>query len=764
MADRDLKLKNLTSIHHTHLNSGRRQQTANQKPGNGSMRVLFGAIATTRGLRLKWARNYSRARRESAADDYIIGCRRPVVFALVLRCTPSQPNCAMSATEQNSIQHIANQATSLKQFYDLFLEFVSSSLSGIGAVAWNSSPNGLSPIAQFQSDPSQPIKMGVSESKHNALLQQAIASPDPLVIRSGPTDANAGAADDSNPTVLMAKIRRGDALDLIELFIPGGLSEETNISRLRELALMCREVEATRPNAAQGQPTATPPAQTETSESSIVITTNQMDQYVHVLHQSLDPADTAKKIVNETRRVLDCDRVTMLKVVGSRVRAVAISGQPSVNRRSNTVSLLEKAARKIIATRQTFWFPTDQPQPPQIENPLREYLATSATRSLVVHPVFDSAEQDLAHPDKRQRRRPPEKKLIGGIVIEHCKEQWNPETVAPVVDMACRHAADAWRNSWQHHNLFAYPVWHWLGKSKVLASAKNLPKTLLAIGGLTLFMLAMLLVQTDFRMTCDGLLIPESRRNVFANITGIVREVFVDHGQKVEKDQPLVRMENIELAQQIGTAEGKSEELTALISSVRTSMSQARGENDAPRTENIAALEAQLKSVERELELLRDKAQRLTITSPIAGSVVTYDVNDILKDRPVQRVDTLMEVADLAGNWQLELNLPDRKIGHVLRAYEENDRKPLDVEFILAADPGETFKGKLIEIGETTEMLPESGQHLKLKVEVEKQSLSIKQLRSGVDAYIYCGKVSLGYAIFHPVKEFVQTKVLFPFF
>ena len=284
-------------------------------------------------------------------------------------------------------------------------------------------------------------------------------------------------------------------------------------------------------------------------------------------------------------------------------------------------------------------------------------------------------------------------------------------------------------------------------------------------------MLAMLLIQIDFRMTCDGVLIPESRRNVFANISGVVREVFVDHGQKVEKDQPLVRMENIELDQQISTAAGKSEELTALISSVRTSMSETRGENEAPRTENIAALEAQLKSVERELTLLKDKAKRLTITSPIEGSVVTYDVNDILRDRPVQRVDALMEVADLEGNWQLELDLPDRKIGHVLRAFEENDRKPLDVEFILAADPGETLKGKLIEVGQTTEMLPERGQHLRLKVEVEKQSLSIKQLRSGVayiycgvDAYIYCGKCSLGYAIFHPVKEFVQTKVLFPFF
>ena len=382
----------------------------------------------------------------------------------------------MSTTEQNSIQHIADQATSLKQFYDLFLEFVSSSLNGIGAVAWNSSQNGVAPIAQYQSDPTQPIKMGVSESKHTALLQQAIASSDPLVIRSGLSDTGDRPADDSMPTVLMAKIKRGDVFDLIELFIAGGLSEDTNISRLRELALMCREAEATRPTAAPGQPIATPPAIAEPSQSSIVITTDQMDQYVHVLHQSLDPADTAKKIANETRRVLDCDRVTMLKVVGSRVRAVAISGQPSVNRRSNAVSLLEKAARKIIATRQPFWFPTDQPQPPQIENPLREYLATSATRSLVLHPVFDSVEQDFAHPDKRQRRRPPEKKLIGGIVIEHCKEQWNPDTVAPVVDMACRHAADAWRNSWQHHNLFAYPVWHWLGKSKVLTSAKNLPK------------------------------------------------------------------------------------------------------------------------------------------------------------------------------------------------------------------------------------------------------------------------------------------------
>ena len=382
---------------------------------------------------------------------------------------------------------------------------------------------------------------------------------------------------------------------------------------------------------------------------------------------------------------------------------------------------------------------------------------------MIVYPIFDSVEKDLTHPDQRDPRRRVEKKLIGGIVIEHCKEQWSRDAVSGAIEMVSRHSADAYRNSWQHHNLFAYPLWYWLGKSRVLTTARNLPKTLAAVAGLTLLTLALIFVPADFRMTCEGTLLPEARRNVFANTSGVVKEVLVDHGEPVEKDQPLVRLENIDLSQQIQTAKGKSEELTAMIRSARTALSDRRNQ-DQSRDENITALEAQLKSVGRELKLLREKEKRLTVVSPIQGSVVTYDVRDILKDRPVERVEALMEVADLSGSWQLELNLPDRKIGHVIQAFEKNDGEPLEVEFILAAKPGETLKGKLIEIGKSTEMLPEKGQHLKLKVAIEDQTLDIKQLRSGVNAYIDCGECSLGYSWFHPVLEFLQTKVLFPFF
>ena len=74
-----------------------------------------------------------------------------------------------------------------------------------------------------------------------------------------------------------------------------------------------------------------------------------------------------------------------------------------------------------------------------------------------------------------------------------------------------------------------------------------------------------------------------------------------------------------------------------MIRSARTALSDRRNQ-DQSRDENITALEAQLKSVEREIKLLSEKEKRLTIVSPIQGSVVTYDVRDILKDRPVERV------------------------------------------------------------------------------------------------------------------------------
>ena len=160
----------------------------------------------------------------------------------------------MAATEHNSIQQIADEAKTLRQFYERYLALVCSSLNGIGAVAWDCSSPQFAPIAQVKGSEDKPIRMNVSETRHSDLLRQAITSTDPLVVRPDEKDVN----ETDHLTILIAKIKRGGTTDLIELFIPGGLAEETNVSRLRELAAM--NLQASNTRSMQSAPQAPGPA------------------------------------------------------------------------------------------------------------------------------------------------------------------------------------------------------------------------------------------------------------------------------------------------------------------------------------------------------------------------------------------------------------------------------------------------------------------------------------------------------------------------
>ena len=664
----------------------------------------------------------------------------------------------MPAIEQHHLQKIADQSRSLAEFYQQFLENLCQELDGEAAVVWSCSGRPFQPIAQYQSNQDRPISMPMSEQKHMAMLEQAVDGTAPAVVRG-------------KPTILMSKLRRGKTSDLIELFLRSDVSEEQIAQRLRDLALICQaaagitEGEATPSNQLKNPSTRLQTdvvAGSSSSERKFDISSAQLDEFAHVLHQSLDPRETANKIANETRRILDCDRVTVFKVTGKRVYAIAISGQPNVNRRSNAVARLERLAGRVLPTKQAFWYPTSQAQPPQIEKRLNAYLAESATRSMVIHPVFDTPKLIDKKPGDREQVK---QRLIGGIAIEQCDRQWNADALTAPIEMLNRHSSDAFRNAYQHRQLFAYPLWHWLGKSKIMFAARHISKTITALLLLTVLGLVMALVQTEFRMTCQGHLMPVTHRHVFANIDGVIEEVFVGHGDSVDEGDSLLKIQNLELDQQIQSAFGKIEELEEVITAARSSMSDRSTRSDQrQQQQNVSVLKAQLENAKRELELFQQKSKRLTVNSPIAGQVVTYGVRDMLRERPIARVESLLEVADLDGQWTLELHLSDRKIGHVLQAFQDNDCQPLEVEFILAADPERTYRGLLSEVSHTTEMMPEMGQVMRFKVPIEDPDFDLKQIRSGVSAYVRCGQRSVGYAWFHSVWEFVQSKVLFPLF
>lgn len=662
-------------------------------------------------------------------------------------------------TTQDSIRQLAANSTDPDSFYQQFLPLVAQQTNALAGIAWNCSAQPFIPICQTRSSTYDKLDIGLSESKHVSLLQQAVeqASEQSLsiLVRQDPDTKSGESEPNENPVIVLSVVRRGDSVELVEMFYPVGLDLNVYQQMAKSLDQYCRTAAQCKLNTPSTKTLASFSKEPTQPPGPLKFSSAQIGDYVHQIHSSLDPKETANQIANETRRILDCDRVTVFDFRGGQAKATAISGQPSVNNRSNTIYLLRKLVRKVLPTRKDFWYPAENDLPPEIDKHLQAYLEIAATRSLIVVPVFDRSPSNQEEPNAV----PVRDRVIGGLVIEHCGEQWERCHMERAVETACRHGADAYRNSYNHRQLLFYPVWKWLGKSKVVIAARNLPKTILVAIGLLALGLLLGFYPTDFKVACDGVLIPSERQKVFVPIDGNVASIWVTHGSKVTKGQPLVTLVNNDLENQATELDGRIVDLQSKIESTETLLLSPNTQEQELGEQNLSAQKAQLKSLKRQQDLLNRKLESLEISSPIDGQVVTWNIEERLKERPVSHGDELMEVVNSDGSWQVELEAPDRTVGHIQKAIVENDGEPLVVEFILAADPSKKFKGKLVEIGKATRITPETGPTVSLKIEIEDQvELDIRQIKSSVSANVICRKTSLGYSLFHGVTEFFQKQ------
>ena len=178
-----------------------------------------------------------------------------------------------------------------------------------------------------------------------------------------------------------------------------------------------------------------------------------------------------------------------------------------------------------------------------------------------------------------------------------------------------------------------------------------------------------------------------------------------------------------------------------------------------------AQLEREIESLEEQLKLWEARRQDLEVRSPIDGVIVTWQVRDRLLLRPVEKGQVLMSVADKTGPWELEVQMPDDRLGHVNRAAvaaREEGRK-LDVDYILATDPGTRHHGIVEEIHEQAEVRGEEGNTVLVRVTIDPDRHEKEELGAGatVTARIACGKQPLGYVWFHDLLSFIQTQILF---
>ena len=498
------------------------------------------------------------------------------------------------------------------------------------------------------------------------------------------------------------------------------------------------------------------------------------EHFVLELHRSLNPTDVASTCANDARLLLGCDRLSVAVQVGPRTDIKAISGQTAVNQKANLVRAMRKLAGQVLATREPLVYTGKLDElPPQIEQPLAEYIQESGSRMVQVVPLFEPDPLfDLAEDARGPRDVDRPRRVVGGLVVEQVAESRVKEGLPERLELVKDHVATALANSMRHERLFGMKLWRFLGRSLSWLEGRNRLKAGLVVAALVAVGLVLALVPWDYRVEATGQMMPAGQVGIFAPNDGKVIAVLVNEGDSVLKGvTPLVVLENLELNAQIEMAISERENNRELLSTLRAQLDRAVETGNDPDsielTGRIREAEIQREGLRKRMVILEKQKAELTVTATRDGVVATFQLEQKLINRPVNRGEKLLEVMKVGGGskWRLELQVEEHRVGHILRFQEERARlnvanpDAVPVEFVLATASEKTYTGRLLRISTRADASQAGGSVVELHVELTGEALPEHRIGAQVNARVHCGQRSLFYVLFGDVVEFVRKRL-----
>lgn len=498
------------------------------------------------------------------------------------------------------------------------------------------------------------------------------------------------------------------------------------------------------------------------------------EHFVLNLQRANDVRETASTAANDGRLLLEADRASVAYRRGRKTAVKAISGQDSVNPRANLVRSMVRMCDLVMAMREPVIFTGKvENLAPKVEEALAEYVQESGSRMVMFLPLFESEALVKPEDDPKGRKPPPRrKKAIGCLVVE----QVNNSQVGPGgVDrakMIADHVGASLSKARSYERVFGLPVWRAGGVVLEWFHGRKLAKTFAVLMVVGAVAAALVLIPWDYRVEGEGKLMPSRQARVFCPWDGKVMEVYVEDGDKVVVGQPLAKLRNEELIVEITQKKNEYNEAEKRLLALQAEIDEA-ARNDDEEKEIRAQGEYQKTEIEiggliEEVRLLEQRKESLVVKSPIDGEISTFQVKQLLLNRPVSRGEVMMEVMDPTGPWRLEVAVEEHRMGHLLRAFErrraelkeagEDEQPRLPVEYILATYTEATYNGVLNRPDVATRPVtePEVGSTVEVLVEIDVDALPDPRIGAEVRSKIDCGKRSLGYVLFGDVVEFVR--------
>jgi hypothetical protein len=670
------------------------------------------------------------------------------------------------------IQRLAAGDTPEAEFFAGLLDRALAAMEAVGGLVWLLGEGGrVEPVCHSRLEFTGIGNSPDAEKAHSGLVQALFNAPSGLLIPPGAQvtgqDGNPLAENPTGLLVIAAPFNRGgNRAGLIEIF------HHPNQDDVQRGYLLFLEQLA---GVAAGYLDRRQMVSLDQQQSAL----SQVERFSRAVHESLDPIATAFVLANEARRIIGCDRVSVLVKRRRTLRLEAVSGQESVERRASAVQAIESLVRVVARAGEPLWHPDPSRElPPQIEEELEHYIDESHATALAILPMEKPRPTPVVKPGgvdavavakaEAAPRTVPEP--IAALVAEWFSSSTFDGSKRARVDLVAEHGKVAIANALVHTSLPLYPLINLAGKSRVLTTARNLPRTVLATLAALATVVALVFVPAELRLEGKGTLEPVHRRDVFAGIDGVVEAVAegVEHGAQVKDGQLLATLRNTDVEVAIADLLGRKASSQEQLASVERSLLKNTTISPDERTRlegQKEQFEQEVRSFDTQLELYRDKKRSLQVKSPIDGVVVTWQVRDRLLLRPVEKGQVLLSVADKTGPWELEVHMPDDRLGHVNRAAAEAQKagRELRVDYVLATDPGTRHTGSVKEIHEQAEVHGEEGNTVLVRVTIDPERHEKEELGAGasVTARIFCGKRSLGYVWFHDVLSFIQTRVLF---
>jgi hypothetical protein len=511
---------------------------------------------------------------------------------------------------------------------------------------------------------------------------------------------------------------------------------------------------------------------------------NQLEGFTHQIHGTLDLKETAYAVVNDGKRLVGCDRLSVALKISGRTMVEAVSGQEVVEQRSNLVRELTRLCKVVIRSGEDLVYTgSTEGFAPDIRDALEMYVDESGSKVVSI--------TILHQPETEQGAEHKEKVPFGCLVAEQIGDELAPTDMHARTEVVSRHASTALWNAQEHHKIFLKPVLKAMGSPWRMFRGRTLAKIGAVLAAVLVLIAAMAFIPCSLTIEGHGSLLPQERQKVYAPVPGKVAEVPVDHGDRVKKGDPLVKLESPDLEKELKglvaeMQKADSQKASLEIQAQRARSVQAQGEMDINQIQaQIAEARIMARGAKERIDIIQEQIDSMSIASPQDGIITTWEARKNLMGRPVEIGTELLQVAATDGEWILEVEVPDDDMGPILAAQSRlkedikaGRKKPdatLPAYFVTMTDPEHRYYGYVRKIAPSAETMAESEQYKNRHVvkvtigfpdEVQKDYLKrnkIKEMRPGAEvrARVDCGKTSLAYYLLRkPIQVFYES-VLF---